>query len=144
MTSLRKRLRRWAIGCLVVQAASLSALVPAHCCAAHAPVHPSAAVERPCHQSAAATHCPMPAPDGTACPMHRNPGHTSNRQADGSGCVLRGTCDGPRPFTLLPSPAILPASAEIVTPVEIRSAVIDRGALPISRFQPPDLPPPRA
>jgi hypothetical protein len=144
MTPLRNALRRWVIVWLVVQVASLSALVPADCCAAHRSAHESATAERPCHESRAATHCPMPAADGTACPMHQRIANREGRQADSAGCVMRGTCDGPRLFTLLPSPAILPASAEILPPVDVRSALVGLRARVISRFQPPDLPPPRA
>ena len=72
MQSIRSALRLWVTIWLVVQVASLTALVPRDCCAAHSSA--ARAAKPGCHEQVAATQCPMRATDGTPCPMHRG-GH---------------------------------------------------------------------
>lgn len=68
MGALRSRLRAWTLTWFILQAASLSAFVPADCCAGH-----RATATHDCHEEVAAPICPMRGADGTPCPMHRPP-----------------------------------------------------------------------
>ncbi len=88
MSALRKRLSAWSIAWLLCQVASLSALLPPGCCAAH-----QVAAETPeeCHKTAAADQCPMHTADGQVCPMHQGASSGSRVRE----CAMRGTCNGP-------------------------------------------------
>jgi hypothetical protein len=124
MNGIRRHLRAWAATWLVIQALSLSALVPRDCCAAHR-----------LHKTPA-THA---AGDEAACPMHAEKKPVPQ-------CSLRGNCNGPvlalpiattsavlvsRPFTVLPDTALRPAAVTFE-------------ARPIATDIFPDTPPPRA
>lgn len=151
MSAFRRSLRVWVTAWLVFQVASLSALVPRDCCPSHRPAADTA--ERKCDQSVAATQCPMRAPDGTPCPMHRGQsGHDHGRATGGdhrgetNECSLRGTCAGPMAavMALLQNHGILPAAVTILPDADGRTlAALARENL-VSRFEPPDSPPPRA
>jgi hypothetical protein len=92
MMSLWRRLPLWAAAWLVFQVASLAALVPRDCCAAHRA--PTSSAEHGCHKTTAATHCPMRGADGTPCPMHRGRDARDPVSSSG-GCSLRSTCSEP-------------------------------------------------
>lgn len=83
MTALRGRLRIVAFVWLLGQAASLSAFVPAECCAAHAAEAKAKADKAACHESAPAS-TPK---EGDACPMHSGKSHDC--------CKMTNSCDGP-------------------------------------------------
>ena len=70
MTIIRRRLRLWVAAWLVFQVASLSALVPRDCCAAH---RPAASGKTPsCHEKHRGhATARLRAASGTPCPMHR-------------------------------------------------------------------------
>lgn len=148
MTTFRRHLRLWVIVWLVFQAASLSALVPRDCCAAHRPAADK--TERTCHESAPATLCPMRSADGTPCPMHRDRGghrdHHQSSQSSTSDCSLRGTCDGPMAafFTQLSNHGVLPESFSAIPNVEVSSLSTPARESVVSRLESPDPPPPRA
>jgi hypothetical protein len=139
MRTIRGRLRLWVSAWLVCQVASLSALVPRECCAAHRTV----ASKPGCHEMAEVPHCPMPAADGTQCPMHRA-GHAHEQPAD--GCAMRGMCDGP----LAAFSASLWNHGVLTDPFEAQHhrhafpAILQTGGNPISRLPSLDPPPPRA
>jgi hypothetical protein len=135
MMSFRRRLRPLAAAWLLFQAATLSALIPRDCCAAHESHAP-----QPCHKPAAATYCPMPAADGTPCPMHAEP------EREPARCTMRGTCAGPMAqlFTLLAHQGTLP-NPLTVSPDDALAATTSGTIEHLVRlFSPPDPPPPRA
>lgn len=135
---IRRHLRRWAAASLVLQSAWLFALAPRECCASHAA--PTAA---PCHEEARATHCPMKDGAGAACPMHRG-GH--DHAAPAGDCTMRGACSGPMSSLL----TLLSAQAVLTPPQHLSPLLLAAphpGAIDeqrISRFAPPESPPPRA
>ena len=102
---------------LLLQAATLGALVPRDCCRAHA--HDRKEAEKP------------------SC-------HTTAEKTD-DRCALRGTCDGPMTgmVALLSQVGVIPAS----TPAPVNSgdtALVLALALEPDRLRtPPDSPPPR-
>jgi hypothetical protein len=148
MIPFRRHLRFWVTTCLVLQVVSLSALVPRDCCAAH---RVATDKEKSCHESGAAAaaeqagaHCPMPGDAGDACPMHSD-GHAGQRPPR-QACTMQGTCDGPMAALLviisnqgvLTEPLRLAVDlSSVVAPAPAREDVV-------SRFTPPDSPPPRA
>jgi hypothetical protein len=142
MTTIRRHMRLWAAAWLVFQVASLSALVPRDCCAAH---RPSAATAPGCHEDTAATQCPMRAQDGTPCPMHRGDHHDAGEQPAGK-CSMRGTCDGPMAalFALLSIHGVLTSSFEVLPDLQPGLAVVRARESLTSRLASPDPPPPRA
>jgi hypothetical protein len=131
MKTLRRRLRAVATAWLLVQAASLSAIVPRDCCAAHRA--DAARVARTCHQAATVKL------DGHA---H----HHAQPPASRDTCALRGACDGPMAGFL----AQLSLQGVLGQPPQLsRQLVIEnyRAQTPehlTSRLVPPDSPPPRA
>ena len=150
MTTFRRHPRLWVTAWLVFQVASLSALVPRNCCAAHQPA--AVKTEHSSHDSAAATDCPMLAADGTACPMHRGHGNhrergeSSSHEGPSGECSIRGRCDGPMAslLALLSNQGVLPEPVAGLPDVESYSV---SPALPesvVSRLASPDPPPPRA
>jgi hypothetical protein len=143
MTSLRRRLRFWAVAWLILQAAPLMALVPRDCCAAH---RPAANVKAPsCHEKIAAVMCPMRAADGTPCPMHRG-SQNDAEQGSRKKCSVRGTCAGPMAalFRLMSVPGILDGSFIVLPGIHAGSvATVSQESL-ITRLTPPDPLPPRA
>ena len=139
MTTIRRRLRLFVAAWLVIQAASLSALVPRECCAAHRQAHDA---EPGCHEKAAPARCPMPAADGTPCPMHRTK-DTAQRSDD--TCSMRGTCDGPVAALLaqLSNYGLVTDSFELLPDLHVTSARIHPREHLTGRLAPPDPPPPR-
>jgi hypothetical protein len=126
MRTIRRRIRTWTFAWLVFQAASLSALVPRDCCAAHAE-----------HASHAAP--PEQAPAGAAhCPMHEAP-------APQPECSLRTACNGP--MRALPavwaSPAPMPASIALSVDTGSSSLVRVKERRIVSFDLLADTPPPR-
>ena len=144
MTTVRRRLRLWAAAWLLCHAASLFALVPRDCCAAHRPAARQA--DHGCHEKAAATHYPMRAANGTSCPMHRS--SQSDRDEDSNrACAMRGTCDDPiaAMVALLSHCGVLTNSIETISPdLHVSAAAIRTGEPAIGRLPSPDPPPPRA
>jgi hypothetical protein len=128
MASARRRLRLYAAAWLLLQAASLSALVPRDCCAAHA------------HQRAATVEKP-----GSVCPLHR--GESSEAGTEPADrCTMRDSCAGPAStlFTLFSNQGVLPDPL-VIQPDDGASLVTatPREQL-ICRLSSPDPPPPRA
>jgi hypothetical protein len=143
MALFRRRLRLWVAAWLMIQAASLSALVPRDCCAAH---RPAASVKPPsCHEKIAALMCPMRAADGTPCPMHRG-GHGDAEQESPKKCSIRGTCAGPMAalLRLLSNPGVLEGSFVVLPGVHAGSVLSVMQESLITHLTPPDPPPPRA
>lgn len=141
MTTIRRGLRLWVSAWLVVQAASMAALVPRECCAAHR----AAAIEKPrsCHLPVAATQCPMRAADGTPCPMHRE-GHSDEHST--VRCTMRSTCSGPMAALLasLSHQGVLTARFLLLPDLQVTAAAPSPRESLISPLLPPDSPPPRA
>ena len=128
---------------MVFQVASLSALVPRDCCAAHRPAANDK--EQSCHKSTAATHCPMRAADGTPCPMHRG-GRNDAGEKPTDKCSIRGTCNGPMAalFALLSNHGVLTDSFAMLPDVRASYVAAHTRENLISRLASPDPPPPRA
>jgi hypothetical protein len=117
MAILRRHVRLWVMAWFLLQAASLSALVPRDCCVSHRPV---VAVPS-CHEA-----------DHEAPP------------ASSHDCVMRGTCQGPPLFTVFSSaglPAATSTSWPQASPTPRAANLAERT---LARVQPPDLPPPRS
>ena len=133
--NFRRHLRAWAALSLVLQSAWLFALVPRDCCSAHTPA------EQACHEEVEKPHCPMQSAAGEACPMHR----TAAPHSPQDDCSMRGSCSGPMAalLSMLSAQAILSdAPRALATPratVHVDSVVEQL----ITRFVPPDSPPPR-
>jgi hypothetical protein len=144
MGFLRRRLGLWVAATLVFQVASLSALVPRDCCAAHGS---ASKVKAPCHEEPAASHCPLGTRDAetAACPMHGS-SHQEAEQGPGSSCSMRGACDGPMAalFALLSNYGVLTDSYEMRPATDAPIVVVVAREYPIARHAPPDPPPPRA
>ena len=138
MTTFRHRLHFWVAAWLIFQVATLSALVPQDCCAAHKAQH-------------------QKAPDNTTAPG--NAAHDGHHAAMNHGteqpapkvpleqCVMRGTCKGPM------SAVVALLSNQGVPPLDAFSIAPDLGVTVIagatsehitSRLASPDPPPPRA
>lgn len=143
MAQLRRHLQLWVAAWLVVQVASLSALLPRDCCAAHRPAASSA--KPACHEKAAAIQCPMRAADGTPCPMHRGD-HSEAADASRDGCAMRSTCRGPMAalFAQLSNHGILTDQFQLLLDPHAGSAGVRPSENLITRLAPPDTPPPRA
>jgi hypothetical protein len=143
MTSLRRRLRLLTATWLIFQAASLSALVPRDCCAAHRPA--AIGSDQRCHENTAAEQCPMRAANGTPCPMHRG-GHTHTSEKSPDSCAIRGTCEGPMAalFAQLSNHGVLPGSFTMVPDVHATSLNAGTRESLLGRLASPDPPPPRA
>jgi hypothetical protein len=117
MVLLRRSLGRWVTACLLLQAASLSALLPRDCCRAHA------------HERQEES--------GPSC--HTAPEKTEDR------CALRGTCDGPMSAMVaqLSQVGVIPATAGAPAD-EVRSSLLAvKSESSSSRLPSPDSPPPR-
>jgi len=143
MAPLRRHLQLWVAAWLVFQVASLSALVPRDCCAAH---RPGATRAKPtCHEKVADTQCPMRAADGKPCPMHRGD-HNEAADTSRDGCTMRGTCTGPIAalFAQLSNHGILTDQFQLLIDLHAGSTGIRTRENLITRLAPPDTPPPRA
>ena len=149
MLALRHHLRFWVITWLVFQVVSLSALVPRDCCAAH---RMATQKEKTCHDEAtAAVHetadgdqCPMPGMEGQACPMHGT-GH-DNHQSQARKCTMQGRCDGPMAalFVIISNHGVLTEPPQLAHDLTVAVAPNPPREELLSRFVPPDSPPPRA
>lgn len=148
MSALRHHLRFWVTTWLVFQVVSLSALVPRDCCAAH---RIATEKEKSCHEEAAATrvatdgdHCPMPGKAGEACPMHTT-GHDGH-QSPARKCTMQGTCDGPMAalFVIISNQGVLTEPLPLGHDLTVTAAPHPAREALVSRFTPPDSPPPRA
>lgn len=149
MLALRHHLRFWVITWLVFQVASLSALVPRDCCAAH---RMATQKEKTCHDEAAATpeapadgdHCPMPDKAGQACPMHGS-GHETH-QPPARKCTMQGTCNGPMAalFVIISNQGVLSEPLQLAHDLTVTVVPDPAREDLVSRFTPPDSPPPRA
>lgn len=139
MLFIRRQLSAWSITWLLCQVASLCALLPPECCAAHAAAAESS---EECHKAPGAdAQCPMHDAAGQPCPMH---------QADGAGladraCSMRGLCDGPAVAlgSLFAIPGILLEPSSDHVDLSASALTIDVAYLrsaPLSF----DTPPPRA
>lgn len=134
MTTFRHRLHLWVAAWLVFQVATLSALVPQDCCAAHKAQHRKAP-----HATAKTEHA-----------GHHAMNHGTEQTAPKAPieqCVMRGTCKGPM------SAVVALLSNQGVPPLDAFSAAPDLGVTVIdgtttervtSRLASPDPPPPRA
>jgi hypothetical protein len=143
MTTLRRRLRLWAVAWLVCQTALLVAFVPWDCCVAHKMTKVRA--ERSCHEPApTAAACPMHgAANGAACPMH---GDHAKHEKPTSSCSMRGTCQGPMAalLSLLSNYGPLSDPFDLVPDVRFVTAVSPLQEQLVVRLTPPESPPPRA
>ena len=123
MTSLRRLLRFWAAAWLVFQVATLSALMPYDCCAAHRQAASDKRQE--CHEQA---------------------GQADESASQDATCAMRGSCSGPVAslVRLLSDPGVLDGSPALPADVAAPSAARISRDTPIRRFTAPDPPPPRA
>jgi len=143
MAPLRRYLRLWVAVWLVFQVASLSALVPRECCAAH---RQAATRAKPsCHETAPATQCPMRAGGGTPCPMHSGD-HTGASNSSRDGCAMRGACSGPIAalFAQLSNYGVVTNSFQWQPDLQRGSAAVSTLEQLVTRLASPDPPPPRA
>lgn len=167
MAMLRPKLRVVAAVWLMFQAASLTALLPRDCCAAHRPADANR------QESTSATYCPMRDADGRPCAMHRGPSDRDSHQSataehhsdaapsahhhqaatpqqdrqplPPAGCRLTGACSGPMAaLALLSYHGILPESIPVTRDAAVRVVTTVAHDHVGGRFQPPDPPPPRA
>jgi hypothetical protein len=142
MTALRRHLRLLAAGWIVLQATSLSALVPFDVCATHL-----RSVDRQanCHTSSSPTPCPMRAADGRPCPMHRGTVHDQDQRSRDL-CSMRGTCNPPVAalVALLSNHGVLTSSAQPLPDSSSSFSTMEAEEHPTTRLSPPDSPPPRA
>lgn len=149
MTPFRRHPRLWVTAWLLFQVASLSALVPRNCCAAHQPA--AVKTEHSSHDSALAADCPMLAADGAACPMHRGHvehrehGERSSHEGPSGECSIRGRCAGPMAslLALLSNQGVLPAGVAALPGVDSSSVSPAVRESVVSRLASPDPPPPR-
>ena len=123
------------------QAASLWAVVPRDCCAAH---RFAASRRASCHEAAAATPCPIHGAEGMPCRMH-HAGTGADDQATGN-CGLRGPCDGPMAslVALLSNHGVLTDAVTIGPDPDARFVAPPARERLIARLAPPDSPPPRS
>jgi hypothetical protein len=153
MFTLRRRLRLVVAAWLVLESASLSALVARDCCRAHrvenapAPSSDSTTAGRRCHELAAA-HCPMHAEAQPACPMHKGaPPDRSDAAGDGEDgrCVMRGVCSGPMDAlaALMTQSGVLPDFTNLTFAEDSFLGVSPTDTHPILRSFSPDTPPPK-
>ena len=133
MTALRRRVRAIAFAWLLCQVASLSAFVPAECCAAHAAEAAAKQKAASCHEAA-----PVAPKDGDACPMH-HPARSHDC------CKMTNSCDGPG----VQLTGLFAYVGEIETPaaasvsLESAPANIAETAPLLYRLTTPDAPPPK-
>ena len=139
MTSLRHQLRLWVAAWLIAQVATLSAVVPRDCCAAHNGQHTKSQ-----QASAKADH-------SGHHEMNHGTVHESadeaTRKVPIANCVMRGTCKGPMSalVALLSNQGVPPIDAFTISP-DFRATVIagPTREQATSRLASPDPPPPRA
>lgn len=140
MTFLRAHLSLFVWLWLVGQSVSLSAFLPADCCAAHR----AAAAETPeCH-AAADQACEMHAAIGEECPMHAAPAAAADTPTDSDICVMRGLCHAPATALamLIPMAGVL-VDLPPLADADLSVAVADQPARSFIVTLPHDTPPPR-
>jgi len=130
--------RLWVAAWLLFQVASLSALVPKDCCAAHHAAAPTK--QHSCHEDAGAPDSAMET--GAHCPMHHNGG---NGEEPASGCTMRGTCSGPMAalMSFLSNTGVLTDSFKLTPTLHAGFAPDPLREHLTSRLASPDPPPPR-
>lgn len=133
MTVLRRRVRAVAFAWLLCQVASLSAFVPAECCAAHAAEAVAKQKAATCHEAA-----PVAPKDGDACPMH----HPSRAH---DCCAMTNACEGPgvQLTGLFAYDGVIETPAASSVTLESAPAVIAESAPLLHRLALPDAPPPK-
>jgi hypothetical protein len=134
---LRQHLRAWTMLALVLQSAWLFAIVPGACCVAHE----SPKKDAPCQEEVKVERCAMHAVPGAACPMHQK-----GEQPPSDACAMRTACDGPMAslLSMLAVRGILPTSQPALPAVGSALSSSPPGEQLVSRFVPPESPPPRA
>jgi len=129
MAMLRVHLRAWSAAWLLCQLFSITALLPATCCAAHRHAEPALPS---CHDQASAQYCPH----------HAGSHHGTQREAP---CTMRGTCDVPTAVlaSLLSVPGVLVAGAHGSSEPVSRFEHEFTPVTPVAAFV-SDTPPPRS
>jgi len=117
MTLARRRIRLWAITWLLVQAVSLSALVPRDCCVGHRRAAEPAAPA--CHKAA---------------------------EEPREKCSISGTCEGPMAALLaqLSAVGVLVEGTRVLPDLAVAPTAPPTFPALTSRPAPPESPPPRA
>lgn len=138
MSALRCCLRRLVFIWLVFQVATLTAFLPADCCASH---RTDVAGTPECHGTATGL-CPMRAVTGEECPMHASPASSAAAGPLAPDCVMRAVCDGPASALsmLIPIAGVL-SDLPLVTdagesPI-VRPPVVDASSVSGSHNTPP-------
>ena len=152
MFTLRRRLRVLVAAWLILESASLSALVARDCCRAHRVENSPAASSdgttagRRCHEPATATHCPMHAAAQPVCPMDEGASSDSQTASNREACVMRGVCSGPMATlaALMTQNGVLPDSTGLSFDDQTSPGAPPTAAHPILRSSSPETPPPRA
>ena len=131
MRAVRRRLRTYVTAWLVLQAASLSAIVPRDCCGAHRAS--AAPVARDCHRPA-------------AIQLDSHAHHHTPAPIDRDTCALRGSCGGPMAGFLaqLSLQGILGRPPQLAFQLAVEDYRAHTGERLTSRLVPPDSPPPRS
>ena len=131
MKSFRRRLRAVATAWLLLQAASLSAIVPRDCCAAHRA--DAVRVARNCHQTATVE-------------FESHGHHHAQPPVNRDTCALRGACDGPMAGFLaqLSLQGVLGQPPQLSRQLIVEDYRAQTREHLTSRLVPPDSPPPRA
>lgn len=148
MACLRRYLRSLTAAWLFWQIATLSAVIPADCCAGHRPAQDHS------RSDTTAVHCPMKAAAGSQCPMHRRASGadtehayhaTTPPPAPTAECRLVGTCPGPLAalIVVISNHAVLPVTAGLSPAFGAFDTFGPLYERPIGQWAPPDSPPPR-
>lgn len=133
MTALRRRVRAVAFAWLLCQVASLSAFVPAECCAAHAAEAVAKQKAASCHEAA-----PVAPKDGDACPMH----HPSRAH---DCCKMTNGCDGPglQLTGLFAYVGVIETPSSSSISLDSTPAMVADASPLLYRLATPDAPPPK-
>lgn len=133
MTALRRRVRAVAFAWLLCQVASLSAFVPAECCAAHAAEAVAKEKAASCHEAA-----PAAPNDGDACPMH----HQSRAH---DCCKMTNGCQGPalQLAGLFAYVGVIETPSTTSVTLDSTPAIIASASPLLHRLATPDAPPPK-
>jgi hypothetical protein len=134
MKALRQRVRAVAFAWLVCQVASLSAFVPAQCCAAHAAEAAAKQKAASCHEAA-----PVAPQDGDACPMHHPAGSHDC-------CKMTNGCDGPgvQLTGLFAYVGMIETPSSTTVTLDATPAIVADPSPLLYRRTTPDAPPPKA
>ena len=139
MSYIRRQLGAWSIGWLLWQVASLFAMLPPQCCAAH--IEAAEQTEDLHSTSAVGIECPMHGATGEHCPMHDG----SESSTTGGPCSMRSLCNGPAVAlgSLFAIPGILLEPSALHVDL-IGSPIAPDVTNPLSALLSFDPPPPRA